>query len=57
MPMGPNRKNRKSAMKRAETHSGKGKAGNASTHDGTATKSEFPTNSRDLGPRIVKLRK
>ena len=57
MPMGPNRKNRKSAMKRAETHSGKGKAGNASTHDGSANKTEFPTNSRDIGPRIVKLRK
>ena len=57
MPMGPIRKNRKQTMKRAEKGDGKGKGGTVSTHDGRATKSEFPTQGRDLGPRIVKLRK
>jgi len=57
MPMGPNRKNRKQTMKRAETHDGKGKSGTVSDHNDRAVKSEFPTQSRDLGPRVVKLRK
>ena len=57
MPMGPNRKNRKQTMKRAEKGDGKGPARGASTHADSKTKSEFPTQGRDLGPRIVKLRK
>ncbi len=54
----PTRKNRKQSFKSSEKGDVKGKGGNASTHDGrTALGKEFPTQSRDLGPRIVKLRK
>ena len=54
----PTRKNRKQSFKSVEKSSGKG-ADRAvlSGNDRNPIGKEFPTQNRDLGPRIIKLRK
>ncbi len=54
----PTRKNRKQSFRRSEKGSVKGQPGEVISNDGRVPLGkEFPTQDRDLGPRLIKLRK
>ncbi len=55
----PTKKNRKQSFTRTEKGDVKGKVGEVISNSGDRTPlgAEFPKQNRDLGPRIIKLRK